>query len=42
MLVRFKRKFPWLESVVLTIAFLGKYAALLSYFCLTIGFTICF
>jgi len=40
--VRFKREFPWLESLVLTISFPEKLAALLSYCCLIIGFTICF
>ena len=39
---RFKREFPWLESLVLTISFPEKLAALLSYYCLIIGFTICF
>jgi len=40
--VRFKREFPWLESLVLTISFPEKLTALLSYCCLIIGFTICF
>jgi len=40
--VRFKREYPWLESLVLTISFPEKLAPLLSYCCLIIGFTICF